>query len=288
MAGSKRSKKLTMQQQEEDVVGKTNSHPPLLLFSCQDLFAKIAEATGESLESVCQMQEAERNGQLEVLGLKKEPRSLTIILYRCHTFICHLCFWWRLKTLEWKFVQIVFAQNVCCDKIWEKRWQEIKGNIEISVFVQPYFGFWVWSLLKIFWQCWFMTDPSFQSWLRSRSCQVRRIFDKRRFSAPEAQIKHCLEMMWEPLSVNMIFVIHFSTLPQNLNFPKIIGWGWFIFLLTIWGKLPFDCLTTHRSWLLTFREQLLFPNTSSICPTSWLRVNSGQLLLGDASWLRGA
>ena len=46
-------------------------------FSCQDLFSKLAEATGETLESVCQMQEAERNGQLEVLGLKKEPRSLT-------------------------------------------------------------------------------------------------------------------------------------------------------------------------------------------------------------------
>ena len=40
-------------------------------FSCQDLFAKIAEATGESLESVCQMQEAERNGLVEVLKLQQ-------------------------------------------------------------------------------------------------------------------------------------------------------------------------------------------------------------------------
>ena len=53
------------------MVGKTNSQPPLLLFSCQDLFAKIAEATGESLESVCQMQEAERNGLVEVLKLQQ-------------------------------------------------------------------------------------------------------------------------------------------------------------------------------------------------------------------------
>ena len=40
-------------------------------FSCQDLFAKIAEATGESLESVCQMQEAERNALIEALDLKQ-------------------------------------------------------------------------------------------------------------------------------------------------------------------------------------------------------------------------
>ena len=75
MVGTTRSEKSKAQEQErkveEDMVGKTNSQPPLLLFSCQDLFAKIAEATGESLESVCQMQEAERNGLVEVLKLQQ-------------------------------------------------------------------------------------------------------------------------------------------------------------------------------------------------------------------------
>ena len=42
-----------------------------LLLSCQGLFKKIAEATGESLESVCQMQEAERNGLVEALMLEQ-------------------------------------------------------------------------------------------------------------------------------------------------------------------------------------------------------------------------
>ena len=46
--------------------------PPFLLFSCQVLFKRIAEATGESLESVFKMQEAERNELVEVLGLKRE------------------------------------------------------------------------------------------------------------------------------------------------------------------------------------------------------------------------
>ena len=36
------------------------------------LFKKIAEATGESFESVCQMQEAERNGLVEALMLEQE------------------------------------------------------------------------------------------------------------------------------------------------------------------------------------------------------------------------
>ena len=37
----------------------------------QDLFAKIAKLTGETLESVCQMQEEERNGLIEALDLKQ-------------------------------------------------------------------------------------------------------------------------------------------------------------------------------------------------------------------------
>ena len=70
--GTTRSEKSKLLEQErkveEDMVGKTNYHP---LISCQDLFAKIAEATGESLESVCEMQEAERNGLVEVLKLQQ-------------------------------------------------------------------------------------------------------------------------------------------------------------------------------------------------------------------------
>ena len=44
---------------------------PLTSIFYQDLFAKIAELTGETLESVCQMQEAERNGLIEALNLKQ-------------------------------------------------------------------------------------------------------------------------------------------------------------------------------------------------------------------------
>ena len=73
MVGSTRSEKLKVDEQErvvqEDMVRKILD-PPLLLF-CQGLFKKIAEATGESLESVCQMQEAERNGLVEALMLEQ-------------------------------------------------------------------------------------------------------------------------------------------------------------------------------------------------------------------------
>ena len=75
MVGSTRSETLKVQEQEremaEDMVRKTDSHSGLLLFSCQDLFARIAEATGETLESVYRMQEAERNGLVAVLNLKQ-------------------------------------------------------------------------------------------------------------------------------------------------------------------------------------------------------------------------
>ena len=37
-----------------------------------DVFRKIASATGESLETVCQMQEEERNNLKSVLGLQQE------------------------------------------------------------------------------------------------------------------------------------------------------------------------------------------------------------------------
>ena len=49
-----------------------------------DLFAKIAEATGETLESVYRMQEAERNGLVDVLNLKQVgfSSSLNIISSR--------------------------------------------------------------------------------------------------------------------------------------------------------------------------------------------------------------
>ena len=75
--GSTRSEKLKVVEQEremeEDMVRKRmteDSHPSLLLFSCQDLFAKIAEAIGESLESVYQMPEADRHGLVKVLKLQ--------------------------------------------------------------------------------------------------------------------------------------------------------------------------------------------------------------------------
>ena len=51
-------------------IDKTHTSSPLIL-SCQGLFKKIADATGESLESVCQMQEAERNGLVEALMLEQ-------------------------------------------------------------------------------------------------------------------------------------------------------------------------------------------------------------------------
>ena len=87
--GPTRSEKLKVQEQErelaEDMVRKTDSHPSLLLFSCQDLFAKIAEMTGDSLESVYQMPEEERNGLVEVLKwLGGLSRSLNITSSRSH------------------------------------------------------------------------------------------------------------------------------------------------------------------------------------------------------------
>ena len=88
--GPTRSEKLKVQEQErelaEDMVRKTDSHPSLLLFSCQDLFAKIAEMTGDSLESVYQMPEEERNGLVEVLKLELVglSRSLNITSSRSH------------------------------------------------------------------------------------------------------------------------------------------------------------------------------------------------------------
>ena len=79
MVGSTRSETLKVQEQEremaEDMVRKTDSHSSLLLITCQDLFAKIAEATGETLESVYRMQEAERNGLVDVLNLKQEEQK---------------------------------------------------------------------------------------------------------------------------------------------------------------------------------------------------------------------
>ena len=88
MVGSTRSETLKVQEQEremaEDMVGKTDSHSSLLLITCQDLFARIAEATGETLESVYLMQEAERNGLVDVLNLKQVgfSSSLNIISSR--------------------------------------------------------------------------------------------------------------------------------------------------------------------------------------------------------------
>ena len=91
--GSTRSEKLKVEEQErelaEDMVRKTDSHLSLLLFSCQDLFAKIAEMTGDSLESVYQMPEEERNGLVEVLKLEQVEqvglsRSLNITSSHSH------------------------------------------------------------------------------------------------------------------------------------------------------------------------------------------------------------
>ena len=80
--GSTRSETLKVQEQEremaEDMVRKTDSHSSLLLITCQDLFVKIAEATGETLESVYRMQEAERNGLVDVLNLKQVGFSVSL------------------------------------------------------------------------------------------------------------------------------------------------------------------------------------------------------------------
>ena len=51
--------------------------------------------------------------------------------------VCQLCISWRLKTLEWKFLQIVFARHVCCDKRWENRWQQ--QIREILKYLDPLF-----------------------------------------------------------------------------------------------------------------------------------------------------
>ena len=88
MVGSTRSETLKVQEQEremaEDMVRKTDSHSGLLLFSCQDLFARIAEATGETLESVYRMQEAERNGLVDVLNLKQVGFSVSLNIISPH------------------------------------------------------------------------------------------------------------------------------------------------------------------------------------------------------------
>ena len=68
----------------EDMVRKTDSHSSLLLITCQDLFAKIAEATGETLESVYRMQEAERNGLVDVLNLKQVGFSVSLNIISPH------------------------------------------------------------------------------------------------------------------------------------------------------------------------------------------------------------
>ena len=46
----------------------------------QDLFAKIAKLTGETLESVCQMQEEERNALIEALDLKQVEQLFEYLL----------------------------------------------------------------------------------------------------------------------------------------------------------------------------------------------------------------
>ena len=51
---------------------------PLILYF-QGLFKKIADATGESLESVCQMQEAERNGLVEALMLEQVSKQCFLL-----------------------------------------------------------------------------------------------------------------------------------------------------------------------------------------------------------------
>ena len=89
MVGSTRSEKLKVEEQErelaEDMVRKTDSHLSLLLFSCQDLFAKIAEMTGDSLESVYQMPEEERNGLVEVLKLEQVDLSRSLNITSSHS-----------------------------------------------------------------------------------------------------------------------------------------------------------------------------------------------------------
>ena len=72
MVGSTRSETLKVQEQEREMAED------------MDLFAKIAEATGETLESVYRMQEAERNGLVDVLNLKQVgfSSSLNIISSR--------------------------------------------------------------------------------------------------------------------------------------------------------------------------------------------------------------
>ena len=79
MARSTRSETFKVQEREremrEDMVRiKLDDFYKILtppFFMCQDLFAKVAEATGESLESVCQMREEERNGLIEALNLRQ-------------------------------------------------------------------------------------------------------------------------------------------------------------------------------------------------------------------------
>jgi len=63
MVGSTRSETLKVQEQEREMAED------------MDLFARIAEATGETLESVYRMQEAERNGLVDVLNLKQEEQK---------------------------------------------------------------------------------------------------------------------------------------------------------------------------------------------------------------------
>ena len=59
-------------------IGKTYTSSPLIL-SCQGLFKKIADATGESLESVCQMQIAERNELVEALMLEQVSKQCFLL-----------------------------------------------------------------------------------------------------------------------------------------------------------------------------------------------------------------
>ena len=121
-----------------------------------------------------------------------------LCLWQCflQCLLKQLWLWWRLKTLEWKFLQIVFAQNVCFAKRWEKRWQQIREILKYldQCLLGNILDF---DCFKIFWQCWFMTDPCCQSWLRSRSCHLWGIVDKRPFSTPEGKIKHCYDLWWD-------------------------------------------------------------------------------------------
>ena len=108
--------------------------------------------------------------------------------------VCQLCISWRLKTLEWKFLQIVFAQHVCCDKRWENRWQQIREILKYLVCFSSriFWIFWLWVRCVRYFDLW---RPCFQSWLKSRSCQVWRIIDKRPFSTRKADSKHCPELI---------------------------------------------------------------------------------------------